>query len=135
MALKLKRKLIMFLRSLQKRKNYQSIYLKLNTVDIIWIRKAHKKYVDNCQPFHHYSLAKLLISILKLLIQNEFTVKDLLEFSNNISSQDSILFMARLDIDTSFTIIPSENRVNVCVDSLSRRSEIVNNQFIRHEFK
>ena len=99
------------------------------------LEKLIKSMLITVNHFHHYSLAKLLISILKLLIQNEFTVKDLLEFSNNISSQDSILFMARLDIDTSFTIIPSENRINVCVDSLSRRSEIVNNQFIRHEFK
>ena len=58
MALKLKRKLIMFLRSLQKRKNYQSIYLKLNTVDIIQIRKAHKKYIDNYQPFSPLQFGK-----------------------------------------------------------------------------
>ena len=95
----------------KKEKSYQSIYLKLNSFvsNALFLYYSLKKYLlITVNHFDHYNLAKFLIRILKQLIQNEFTVKELFEFSNNISNQDSSLFMARTDIDTLFTNIPSE---------------------------
>ena len=95
----------------KKEKSYQSIYLKLNSFvsNALFLYYSLKKYLlITANHFDHYNLAKFLIPILKQLIQNEFTVKELFEFSNNISNQDSSLFMARTDIDTLFTNIPSE---------------------------
>ena len=95
----------------KKEKSYQSIYLKLNSFvsNALFLYYSLKKYLlITVNHFDHYNLAKFLIPILKQLIQNEFTVKELFEFSNNISNQDSSLFMARTDIDTLFTNIPSE---------------------------
>ena len=97
--------------STKKEKSYQSIYLKLNSFvsNALFLYYSLKKYLlITANHFDHYNLAKFLVPILKQLIQNEFTVKELFEFSNNISNQDSSLFMARTDIDTLFTNIPSE---------------------------
>ena len=53
-----------------------------------------------------YKLRKILVPILKVLISNEYTVKDSFVFAEEIIEQDSEFFVGSMDFDCLFTNIP-----------------------------
>ena len=61
--------------------------------------KVQKDIIDNCPPILSAinipicKLAKFLVSILKSLTSNEYTVKDSFTFAEEIVEQDSGIFM------------------------------------------
>ena len=65
-----------------------------------------------------YKLAKFLLPFLRPLTQNECTVTDSFHFAEEISKQDSNLYMAILDVDSLFTNIPLDDNIDICIDSL-----------------
>ena len=69
-----------------------------------------------------YLLAKFLIPILELLTHNEFTIKDSFSFSKEITTYDSSLYMASLDVESLFTIIPLNEIINNCVRDLQNKN-------------
>ena len=73
--------------------------------------KIHKPVIDNSPKFRPilsaintpgYNLAKFLIPILEPLTHNEFTIKDSFSFAKDITTYDSSLYMARLDVESLF---------------------------------
>ena len=77
--------------------------------------KVHKPVVNNTPKFQPilsaintpgYNLAKFLIPILEPLTHNEYTVKDSFSFAREITTYDSSLFIASLDVESLFTNIP-----------------------------
>ena len=96
--------------------------------------KVHKASVENCLSFRPilsalniptYKLAKFLVSILKPLTTNEFTVKDSFHFAEEIVDQQHDLFMGSLDVDSLFTNIPLEETIEICTNGLFKESETV----------
>ena len=76
--------------------------------------KVHQASVGNCPPFRPLlsalntptcKLAKFLVSILKPLTTNEFTVKDSFHFAEEIADQQHDLSMGNLDVDFLFTYL------------------------------
>ena len=61
-----------------------------------------------------YNIAKLLIPVTR----NEFTIKDSLNFAKKITTYDSSLYLASLDVQSLFTNTPLNERVNNCVNDL-----------------
>ena len=55
-----------------------------------------------------YKLAKFLVPILEPLTHNDYTVHDSFTFAKEVTSFDSSLFMASLDVESLFTNIPLE---------------------------
>ena len=80
-----------------------------------------------------YKLAKFLVSILKPLTTNEFTVKDSFHFAQGIVDQHD-LFMGSLDVDSLFTNIPLEETIEICTNELFKESETVDG-LSKTEFK
>ena len=65
-----------------------------------------------------YWLAKYSNPILSPLTTNEFTVKNSLDFAEEVVHYDHNLYMASLDIESSFTNIPLEETNKNCVNYL-----------------
>ena len=93
-----------------------------------------KDIVDNCPPFWPilsanntptYKLAKFFVPILKSLTGNEYTVKDSLDFAEEVVEQDSGFFMGSVDVDSLFTNITLEENINICTNILSENMEKV----------
>ena len=89
--------------------------------------KVHQTLVNGLPPFRPilsaigtptYKLAKLLVSILSDITQNEFTVKDSFIFVDEIVTQNSELYMASLDFDALFTNIPLDETIGICETKL-----------------
>ena len=96
--------------------------------------KVHKDIIDNCLPFGPvlsaintptYKLPKILVRILKSLTSNEYTVKDSFAFAEEIVEQNSEFFMESLDVDPLFTIIPLEETIDICTNTLFENTEKV----------
>ena len=94
--------------------------------------QIQKFTVNNCPPFQPifstsntptYKLAKVLVLILKFLTSNEYTVKDLFPFAEEIVEQDSECFMGSLYGDSLFTNILLEETINVCTNTLFENTE------------
>ena len=49
---------------------------------------------------------------------NEYTLKDLFEFSKDITNQNSNCFIASLDVDSLFTNVPLHETIKICIDEL-----------------
>ena len=64
-----------------------------------------------------YKLAKFLLPFLRSLTQNECTVTDSFHFAEEISKQDSNLYMGILDVDSLFTNIPLDDNI-VCIKTM-----------------
>ena len=62
-----------------------------------------------------YNLARFLIPILEPLTHNEFTIKDSFSFAKVITTNDSSLYMASLDVESLFTNVPLNETINSCV--------------------
>ena len=93
--------------------------------------KIHKPVVDNLPKFRPilsaintagYNLAKFLIPILEPLTHNEFTIKDSFSFAKDITTYDSSLYMASLDVESLFTNIPLNETINNCVSDLHNKN-------------
>ena len=63
--------------------------------------------------------------ILKSLTSNEYTVKDSFAFAEEIVEQNSEFFMESLDVDPLFTIIPLEETIDICTNTLFENTEKV----------
>ena len=63
-------------------------------------------------------LAKYLNPILLPLTTNEFTMKNSLDFAEEVFNYDHNLYMASLDIESLFTNIPLEETIKNCVSDL-----------------
>ena len=70
-----------------------------------------------------YKLAKFLLPFLRSLTQNECTVTDSFHSAEEISKQDSNLYMGILDVDSLFTNIPLDDNIDICIDSLYKDDE------------
>ena len=86
-----------------------------------------KKVIDKCSPFRpilseiktsSYNLAKLLVSLIEPITKKHFTVINNFAFSNEICKQNSEYYIARLDVESLFTSIQSEETIKICFDSL-----------------
>ena len=69
-----------------------------------------------------YNLVKFVMTILEPLTHNEFTIKDSLSFSKEITTYDSSMSMASLDVESLFTNIPSNETINNCVSDLLNKN-------------
>ena len=72
-----------------------------------------------------YKLAKFLVSVLKSITSNEYTVKYSFAFAKEIVEQDSELFMGTLDVDCLLTNIPLEEANDIFANTLSEDMEKV----------
>ena len=91
------------------------------------LAKVHKQLLNSCPPFRPilsgigtptFNVAAFLVSILKPLTTNDYTLKDMFEFSRDILHQNPNLFMASLDVDSIFTNIPLEETINIIIEKL-----------------
>ena len=74
-----------------------------------------------CTPT--YKLAKVLVPIRSFLTQNEFVVKDSFSLADEISTQNSDLYMASLDVNALFTNILLNETIYICVKKLFQNTE------------
>ena len=102
--------------------------------------KVYKPVTDQCPSFQSilstintYKLAKSLVSLLTLLTSNDYTIKDLFSFAEEVSSFDYAHYMTSFDIESLFTNIPLEETINICVDKLFENSTKVNS-FTKESF-
>ena len=64
-----------------------------------------------------YNIAKFFVPILKDFTLNEYTVRDLFSFCDEILEQDNNLYMASFDIESHFTNIPLDETINIYVNT------------------
>ena len=97
------------------------------------LAKVHKQLINNCPPFKPilsaigtptYNIAKFLVSILKPLTTNDYTLKDTFEFSRDILNQNPNLFMASLDVDSLFTKIPLDETTSIIIKNCYLRMKL-----------
>ena len=105
--------------------------------------KVHKQEVDSCPPFRPilsalqtptYGLVKFLVPILDSLTKNEYTVKDLFHFAEEIFKQDLSLSMGSLDVYSLFTNIPLDETIAICINQLFENTDTVEG-FTKSELK
>ena len=104
--------------------------------------KGHKLVVDNLPKFQPiksaintlgYNLIKLLIPILEPLTRNEFAIKDSFSFAKEITTYDSSLYMASLDVESLFTNIPLNEIINNCVSDPHNKN-LYNGKLSKRDF-
>ena len=97
-----------------------------------WLRfishKVHKHTINTprCINTPSYKLAKFLVLLLTVT-SNNFTIKDLFSFAEEVSSFDCAYYMTSFDIESLFTNIPLEETINICVEKLFENNTKVNN--------
>ena len=79
-----------------------------------------------------YNLAKFFVPILKDFTINEYTIKDLFSFAEEIVGQDSNLYMVSFDVESLFTNIPLDETINICADRVYQRRKKVKGLLKRH---
>ena len=109
-------------------KEYTQIYPRGSRPGILYGRpKVHKPVINNCPEFYHilsaigtltYQLVKFLVSILSPLAVNEFSVHGSFSFADEVSSFCPDHFMASLNFEILFTIIPLNKVIGICIDDL-----------------
>ena len=72
-----------------------------------------------------YKWAKFFLPLLRHITSNRFTLKDLFEFVKTVCEQDGGLFMTSLDVESSFTHVPLEKTINICVNELFRSNSSI----------
>ena len=65
-----------------------------------------------------YKLSKFFVSLLKPLALNEYTIKYLFFFAEELLNYDSNLIMASFDTESRFTNIPLQETIDLCVELL-----------------
>ena len=89
--------------------------------------KEHKLLINGLPPFRPilsaigtstYKLAKFLVPVVSDITQNEFTVKNSFTYVDEILTQNSDLYVAGLDVDASFTNIPLDETIDICIKKL-----------------
>ena len=89
--------------------------------------KVHKIVIDNIPKFRPIlsaigtpvcQIAKFLVPILSPLTVNDYTVKDSFSFAKEVVNFDHSLFIASLDVESLFTIIPTDETIKNTVDDL-----------------
>ena len=100
----------------------------------VWLLKVHKKCADGCRPFRSilsalktpiHKLAKYLVPILEPLTNNQYAVKDSLNFASEFVDQDSSNFIGSLDIDSLLTNIFLKETIRICTNILYKNNEII----------
>ena len=81
------------------------------------------------------SINQLLIPIPVPLTHDEFTIKDSFSFAKDITTFDSSLYMASLDVESLFTNIPLNETINNCVSELQNKNLCNKNLSKRELFK
>ena len=83
--------------------------------------KVHNYQVDICHLFRPilpalqtHNLAKFLVLILNPLSKNEYTVRDLFHFAEEICEEYPTLSISSLDIDSLFTNILFDKTIDIC---------------------
>ena len=71
------------------------------------------------------NLQNFLVPKLSSVTFNEFTVKDLFAFAEEIVYSDSKLFIGSLDVDSLFSDIPLEETINICTNLLYSNEDII----------
>ena len=106
--------------------------------------KIHKPVVYNLLKFWPilsaintpgYNLAKFLITILEPLTHNKFTIKDSFSFAKEITTYDSSLCIASLDVESLFTNISLNEAINNCVSDLHNKNLYNGKHSKRDHFK
>ena len=69
-----------------------------------------------------YNIAKFLILMLEPLAHNQFTIKDSFNFAKEIKTYDSSLYMNTLHVESLFTNIPLNQKVNNFVSDLHKEN-------------
>ena len=65
-----------------------------------------------------HKLGKFLVSVLKSLTSNEYTVKDSFTFAEEIVEQDSEFFMGRLEVDSLFNNTRPQETIDICTNTV-----------------
>ena len=65
-----------------------------------------------------YKLSKFFVSLLTPLALNEYTIKHLFSFAEELLNYDSNLIMASFDTESRFTNIPLQETIDLCVELL-----------------
>ena len=109
-------------------KEYKLIYPRGSRPGILYgSPKVHKPVIINCPKSRNtlptigtptYKLAKFLFPIFSSLTSNEFLVHDSFSFADEVSSFCPDPFMASLDVESSFTNIPLNEVIDICIDDL-----------------
>ena len=81
-----------------------------------------------------YTLGKFLLPIFSDITQNEFTVKDIFIFIDEISTQDSNVYMASLDVDALFINIPLDEIIDICINKLFQSLETLVKGISKNDF-
>ena len=63
-----------------------------------------------------------MVPILEPLTHNEFTIKDSFSFAKDITTYDSSMYMANLDVESLLTNIPLNETINNCVGDLHSKN-------------
>ena len=94
--------------------------------------KTHKRGKLTFRPIlcalgmFNYNLAKFFVPLLEPLTRNEYTVKNLFEFVEEISKINcDKCVMASFDIESLFTNIPIDETINIICDSLFKNTKKV----------
>ena len=84
----------------------------------------------------NYNCAKLLVPILNPLTQNDYTVKNSIEFANILSDLKFTepIFLASFDVKSLFTNIPLDETIDICIKECERLN-IVPFDLTKKEFK
>ena len=88
--------------------------------------KIHKQAVDNLSKFRPILSAINTLGynspMLEPLTHNEFTVKDSFRFAKDITTYDSSLYIAGLDVESLFTNIPLNETINIYISDLPNKN-------------
>ena len=114
---------------------YQHLYPHGSQPGIMYgLSKIHKPLVNGFPKLRPillaintgtYKWAKVFVPLLKPFTSNNYTVKDSLDFAKDITQQSSKLFMASFDVDSLFTNVPLDETIEICVNQLSKSSQMV----------
>ena len=80
----------------------------------------------------NYNFSEFFVPILKHFRINEYTVKDFFSFCKEILDQDTNLLIASFDIQSLFTIISLDEKIDNCVDMVSEKRKKVKGMLKRH---
>ena len=116
-----------------------SLYNKLNPTGsqpsvLYGLSKVHKPAINNIPKLRPilsainsptYNLSQYMNKLLKPFTSNQYTAKDSFTFADDVSKQDTSLYMSSLDVDSLFTNIPLKETVDICCELLFRSQPIV----------